>query len=301
VERGHTLNNTQDINAPIRILLLGSGTEVGSSLLALSDGKSQFEWLCPEESLLLDVTRRAELDAMQFDVIVDALSLRYALQSDYSKFQSTLRYLSEQARASLIMLSSARVFSGNKDVPYAEIDVPDNSDPYALALIEAESIVLSNPENIVLRTGWLFSGKGDDFVCRTLGLIQDGVNLAYKDDLIGSPTPVSDLVRVILSMINQGHYGSTNKGVYHYCCAEEISWIGLVEAIVATSGQFDPKAQVEVEAIGDSFPEAQDVVVMKRQSLSCRKIFNHFGIKQRPWRSKLRNLVKELYQLGNGQ
>ena len=194
------------------------------------------------------------------------------------------------------MISSARVFSGNKDVPYAEIDVPDSSEAYAKALIEAESIVLSNPNNIVLRTGWLFSGKGDDFVCRTLGLIQDGVNLAYKDDLIGSPTPVSDLVRVILSMVNQGHYGAQNKGIYHYCCAEEISWIRLVEAILATSSQFDPKAQVEVEAIGDSFPEVHEALVMQRQSLSCRKIFNHFGIKQRPWRSKLRSLVKELYQ-----
>lgn len=293
------MNNIKDINAPIRILLLGSNTEVGSSLLSFSAGKNEFEWLCPEESLLLDVTRRAELDAMQFDVVIDALSLRSALQSDYAKFQSTLRYLSEQGRASLIMLSSARVFSGNKEVPYSETDLPDSLDPYALALIEAEAIVLSHPENTVLRTGWLFSGKGDDFVCRTLGLIQDGVNLAYKDDLIGSPTPVSDLVRVILSMINQGHYGATNKGVYHYCCAEEISWVGLVEAIVATSSQFDPKAQVEVEAISDVFPEVQDVVAMKRQSLSCRKIFNHFGIKQRPWRSKLRNLVKELYHAGS--
>ena len=293
------MNNTQDINAPIRILLLGSNTEVGASLLSFSAGKNEFEWLCPEESMLLDVTRRAELEAMQFDVVIDALSLRHALQSDYAKFQSTLRYLSEQGRASLIMLSSARVFSGNKDVPYSEIDVPDSSDPYALALIEAEKIVLSHPENIVLRTGWLFSGKGDDFVCRTLGLIQDGVNLAYKDDLIGSPTPVSDLVRVILSVVKQGHYGAKNKGVYHYCCAEDISWVGLVEAIVATSSQFDPKAQVEVEAISDAFPEVQDMVVMKRQSLSCRKIFNHFGIKQRPWRSKLRNLVKELYQAGS--
>ncbi|UTV98715.1 sugar nucleotide-binding protein [Marinomonas rhizomae] len=290
------MNNTQDINAPIRILLLGSGTEVGSSLLLLSEAKTEFEWLCPEESLLLDVERRAELDDMQFDVIVDALSLRYALQSDYGKFQSTLRYLSEQAGAPLIMISSARVFSGNKDAAYAETDVPDSLEPYAKALIEAESVVLSSPNNIVLRTGWLFSGKGDDFVCRTLGLIQDGVNLAYKDDLIGSPTPVSDLVRVILSMVNQGHYGAQNKGVYHYCCAEEISWIRLVEAILATSSQFDPKAQVEVEAIGDSFPEVQEASTMKRQSLSCRKIFNHFGIKQRPWRSKLRSLVKELYQ-----
>ncbi|MCW8357277.1 NAD(P)-dependent oxidoreductase [Marinomonas pontica] len=245
---------------------------------------------------MLDVNRRAELDDMQFDVVIDALSLRYALQSDYEKFQSTLQYFSDRANAPLIMISSARVFSGNKEVPYAETDTPDSTEPYAQALIAAESIVLSNPDNIVLRTGWLFSGQGDDFVCRTLGLIQDGVNLAYKDDLIGSPTPVSDLVRVILSMVNQGHYGAENKGVYHYCCAEEISWIRLVEAIVATSGQFDPKAQVEVEAIGDSFPEVQETSAMQRQSLSCRKIFNHFGIKQRPWRSKLRSLVKELYK-----
>lgn len=290
------MNTTSDINAPIRILLLGSGTEVGSSLLSLSKEKSEFLWLCPDESLLLDVARRAELDAMQFDVVIDALSLRYALQSDDEKLQATLRYFNERASAPLIMISSARVFSGNKDAAYAETDEPDSKEPYAQALIAAESIVLSNPDNIVLRTGWLFSGQGDDFVCRTLGLIQDGVNLAYKDDLIGSPTPVSDLVRVILSMVNQGHYGAQNKGVYHYCCAEEISWIRLVEAILATSGQFDPKAQVEVEAIGDSFPEVQESSSMQRQSLSCRKVFNHFGIKQRPWRSKLRNLVKELYK-----
>ena len=290
------MNITQDINAPIRVLLLGSRTEVGSSLLALSEEKKEFEWLCPEESLLLDSTRRDELDGLEFDVIIDALSLRYALQSDYQKYQTCLQYLSGQDKAPLIMISSARVFSGNKDAAYAETDVPDSTEPYGKALIEAESIVLTNPNNIVLRTGWLFSGKGDDFVCRTLGLIQDGVNLAYKDNLIGSPTPVSDLVRVILSMVNQGYYGGQNKGVYHYCCAEEISWIRLVEAIVATSSQFDPKAQVEVESIGDSFPEVEEVTSMQRQSLSCRKIFNHFGIKQRPWRSKLRNLVKELYQ-----
>ncbi|WOD06513.1 SDR family oxidoreductase [Marinomonas sp. GJ51-6] len=289
------MNTVQNINAPIRILLLGSNTEVGSSLLQLSKEKSGFEWLCPEEIILLGENAESELAAMQFDVVIDALSLRYALQDDYSAFQSVLNYLSDKVEAPLLMISSARVFSGHKDAPYAETDEPDSTEPYAQALSKAESIVLNNPKNIVLRTGWLFSGQGDDFVCRTLGLIQDGVNLAYKDDLIGSPTPISDLARVIFSMVNQGYYGSMNTGIYHYCCAEEISWIGLVEAILATSGQFDPKAQVEVEAIGDVFPDAQNHV-MRRQSLSCRRVFNHFGIKQRPWRSKLRNLVKELYQ-----
>lgn len=290
------MNNSQDINAPIRVLLLGSNTEVGSSLLSFSEGKVGFEWVCPDESMLLDPNQLPQLEAIKYDVVIDALSLRLALQDNYGKFQSTLEYLSEQTGKPLIMISSARVFSGSKDAPYAETDIPDSTDPYALALVKTESIVLSNPDNIVLRTGWLFSGKGDDFVCRTLGLIQDGVNLAYKDDLIGSPTPVSDLSRVVLSIVNQGHYGSQNKGIYHYCCAEEISWVGLVEAIVATSSQFNPKEQVDVEVITDSFRQIDDITIMKRQSLSCRRVFNHFGIKQRPWRSKLRTLVKQLCQ-----
>ncbi|AEF53809.1 SDR family oxidoreductase [Marinomonas posidonica] len=290
------MNNKQDINAPIRILLLGSGTEVGAAFLNLTQDKPEFEWLCPDEALLLDATRRDELKAMTFDVVIDALSLRHALQSDYDKFLGVLTFLSQEAFAPLIMLSSARVFSGDKGLAYSEKDVPDGNSAYAKALIQAELEVLNHPQNIVLRTGWLFSGQGDDFVCRTLESIQGGVNLAYKDDLIGSPTPVSDLVRVVLSMVNQSHYGAESKGIYHYCCAEEISWIGLVEAILAAAAQYDSRAQVDVEAPSDSV-EGVSQVAMKRQSLSCRKVFNHFGIKQRPWRSKLRSLVKELYQV----
>ena len=98
-------------------------------------------------------------------------------------------------------------------------------------------------------------------------------------------------------MIKQRHYGAKNTGIYHYCCAEEISWIGLVEAILATSGQMDPKVNVEVESIEDSLMVMDgEVTQIKRQSLSCRRVFNHYGVKQRPWRSSLRNLVKELYK-----
>lgn len=290
------MSNKQDINAPIRVLLLGAESEVGAALLEFSQEQNDVSWICPQENALLGEGADNELASIEYDIAIDALSLRYALQNDYGKFQKALQLLSA-ASAPLIMLSSSRVFSGDKEVPYVETDEPDSDEPYARMLIESESIVLQNEENIVLRTGWLFSGKGDDFVCRTLGLIQDGVNLAYKDNLIGSPTPVSDLARVVLSLVKQRYYGAGNVGVYHYCCAEEISWVGLVEAILATSGQFDPKAQVEVESLEGVFAEEDGVVIpLKRQSLSCRKIFNHYGVKQRPWRSVLRNLVKELYK-----
>lgn len=291
MERGCILTRVENINAPIRVLLLGSNTEVGSSLLELGQERSEFEWLCPDESVLLGDDAKSQLQEMQFDVAIDALSIRSALQDDFREYQSTLAYLSEEVDAPLIMISSARVFLGDKSVAYCEDDTPDGTSPYALSLIEAESIVINNSKNTVLRTGWLFSGKGDDFVCRTLERIQDGANLAYKEDLIGSPTPVSDLARVIFSVINQGYYGAENTGVYHYCGAEEISWGGLVESIVVTSSQLQPDFQKSIEVISEVSLEDVD---KRRQSLSCRKIFNHFGVKQRPWRSNLRSLVKEL-------
>ncbi|MGO3345119.1 MAG: sugar nucleotide-binding protein [Marinomonas sp.] len=290
------MTDKQDINAPVRVLLLGAESEVGAALLAFSNEQSDIHWICPQEKVLLGEDAADELASIAYDVVIDALSLRLALQDDYSTFKETLVLLSK-GDVPVMMLSSARVFSGESNTPYLETDEPDSDDPYARMLIASESIVLSNPENIVLRTGWLFSGNGDDFVCRTLGLIQNGVNLAYKDNLIGSPTPVSDLARVVLSLVKQRHYGASNTGIYHYCCAEEISWVRLVEAILATSSQFDPKAQVEVESLESVFPDEDGVVIqVKRQSLSCRKIFNNYGVKQRPWRSVLRNLVKELYK-----
>ena len=292
------MSNPKDINAPIRILLLGSDTEVGSALLSFSKDQDEFEWICPTESQLFGEHSILEGEHEEFDTVIDALSLRYALQDGYVKVQELLKLINDRFTAPVVMISTVRVFSGDKAVSYLETDIPDGVDSYAQMLGESESIVLSKEQNIVLRTGWLFSGNSDDFVCRTLGLIQDGVNLAYKDNLIGSPTPVSDLSRVILSIIKQRHYGAQNTGVYHYCCAEEISWVGLVEAILATSGQLDPKANVvEVESINDSLAAMEgDVPQVKRQSLSCRKVFNHYGVKQRPWRSSLRNLVKDLYK-----
>ena len=55
--------------------------------------------------------------------------------------------------------------------------------------------------------------------------------------------------------------------------------------------------QTKLQAINEYQVESSDQTLLRRQSLSCRKIFNHFGVKQRPWRASLRNLVKELYQM----
>ena len=72
--------------------------------------------------------------------------------------------------------------------------------------------------------------------------------------------------------------------------------MGLVEAVLTTSSQFDVQAQTALESMGDTASALEMAIEVKRQSLSCRKIFNHFGIKQRSWRPVLRGLIKDLYQ-----
>ncbi|MFT2110202.1 sugar nucleotide-binding protein [Marinomonas sp. 2405UD68-3] len=292
------MNCERDINAPIRVVLLGCDTVVGEELLLFSNNLSEFEWHTLSCSELLKHDYSTELlQDVGCDVIIDALSIDRSLDSRYPTFRDAVADYSAKTNTQVVMISSALVFSGDKETAYDESDLPDSQDPYSVSLSVAEKCFLSHAQNIVLRTGWLFSGKNDDFVCRTIDLIKQGANLAHNDSFVGSPSPVSDLARVTLTIIKQHYYGSTNTGVYHYCCSEEISWYGFVEAILATAGQFDAKALVSVEAINNCFPDSEDIILVKRQSLSCRRIFNHFGVKQRPWRASLRQQVKDLYQL----
>ncbi len=292
------MNVERGINAPIRIMLLGCDTVVGEELLLFSSDLPEIEWRALSCNELLKYDYSAGfLKDIDCDVIIDALSIDRSLDSRYPKFRDELAHYSGETNIQIVMISSALVFSGNKETAYDETDLPDAQDPYSLSLSVSEKCFLAHSQNIVLRTGWLFSGKNDDFVCRTIDLIKKGVNLAHNDNFVGSPSPVSDLARVTLTMIKQNYYGSVNTGIYHYCCSEEISWYGFVEAILVTAGQFDAKALVSVEAIRNCFPDSEDIVLVKRQSLSCRRIFNHFGVKQRPWRASLRQQVKDLYQL----
>ncbi|ADZ92518.1 sugar nucleotide-binding protein [Marinomonas mediterranea] len=283
------------VNKPIRVLLLGSDTELGEAIRDYKQVENEFQWF---ECATKDVVTSLEHDTLEYDIdfIIDTYSLRHAPENTYEEFKKLAQQKLLTLNVPVFMVSSVRVFSGDRNAAYMETDIPDAGSRYESALISMEQMLLGAERNIVLRTGWLFSGMHDDFVSSTIGLIQSGVNLAYQDNVIGSPTPVTDVARVTHSMIKQSYNGAENWGVYHYCCAEEVSWLGLVEAILATASQFDPRAQSEMDSINDSLAKEEGVTDIQRQSLSCRKIFNHYGIKQRSWRPTLRKLIKDLYK-----
>lgn len=299
-KRQTELTVQQNINAPMKVVLLGSDTELGWAIRNYYDNDFDFDWLEVSSQSVISILSSKVLDRKYCDAVIDAYSLRSALQNDYEQYLTLLDTLLHREECPLFyMLSGVQVFLGEKDTSYAETDEPNGRSRFAKSLIAAENHVLASDRHIVLRTGWLFSGSQDDFVSNTINLVKAGAPIEFHDTAIGCPTPVSDVARVLLSVVKQRHYGANNSGIYHYCCSEEISWMGLVEAVLTTASQFDPKAQAVLENIGDTANVLEMATDIKRQSLSCRKIFGHYGIKQRSWRPVLRTLIKELYNVSS--
>ena len=290
------MSNEKVINAPIKILLLGSDTNVGQGFIAFASDLAEFVLTPLSQASFLEAST-LDSHINQYDVVLDALSLNVESNDDYMAQISGFNQQVSESNIKMFMLSSVSVFTGNKGVAYEENELPDNEEKDAKQLANIESLVLADENGIVLRSGWLFGGEKNDFVANTLSSLKGDQNISLQDDFIGNPTPISDLVRVAFSLIKQRHYGAENTGVYHYACAEDISWFGFAEAISANAKQFNMPLQANLQPINEYQAESSELTLLRRQSLSCRKIFNHFGVKQRPWRASLRALVKDLYQM----
>lgn len=286
--------NEKDINAPIKILLLGSDTNIGEELLSFSTELNEFSLTSLTQENFYQ-TQFSVSSFEHYDVVLDALSIG-ADAGDYAQIKAC-NIMLQEADVSMFMLSSVEVFSGDKGAAYDENEVPDAKSQKGKQLAEIEQLVLKDDNSIVLRSGWLFGCKQQDFVASILSKLKLGEPVLLEDDLLGNPTPISDLVRVAFSLIKQRHFGSKNAGVYHYSCAEDISWFGFGEAVLTNASQFNIQFQASLQATSSNQAEVTDLTLLRKQSLSCRKIFNHFGVKQRPWRASLRNLVKDLYQM----
>jgi len=121
--------------------------------------------------------------------------------------------------ASMVYISSIAVFSGEKDSPYNEYDMPSPCNVYGLSKLHGEKAVRSFcPRHWIVRTGWLFGGGEKDmkFVARILRKISSNHEIKVVRDCVGSPTGTFDLSRGLLELVDRFQYGTyhlVNAGV----------------------------------------------------------------------------------------
>lgn len=189
-----------------------------------------------------------------------------------------------------IHVSTDYVFSGDGSMPYDEESIADPKSIYGLSKLSGEQNVLSaNAEAVVIRTSWVFSEYGKNFVKTMLALASTKEEISVVDDQSGCPTYAGDLATAILECAEKDVPG----GIYHYCGNEAVTWKVFADRIFKT---FNKLKKPSKNIIIKSIKTADYPTPAKRphySQLSCEKL-KKFGIKTSDWNKALEKVIPKL-------
>ena len=182
--------------------------------------------------------------------------------------------------------------TGPSRQPYVEDDPTHPLGVYGASKLAGEEAVRTgNPHHIIVRTSWLFSRFGKNFVKTMLRLAGERESVSVVDDQLGTPTAASDLAAAIVTIAATPDLGE-RAGIYHFANRGETTWCGLARRIFALSKERGgPSATVEAIATAD-YPTPARRPANSR--LSTAKIERVFGIVPRPWEEALADVVASL-------
>ncbi len=186
-----------------------------------------------------------------------------------------------------IHISTDYVFDGTANTPYKEEHKVNPVNYYGLTKLKGEQAAISlHADTVIIRTSWVYSSFGTNFVKTMLRLMKDRESLNVVSDQYGSPTYAADLAEAIMVVIASSP--NVHEGTYHYSNEGNISWYDFATAIRDIAG-----LPCQVNPTGtDGYPTPA-----KRPAysvMSKAKIIETFGLKLKPWRESLEKCIKLL-------
>ena len=226
------------------ILLTGCFGQLGTAIQRCWDAGSlsaDYE-LLPVDANQLDLT-----DALDVSAYLDQLKPRYVINTAaYTRVDdaesdaeaafalngdavSVLAQWCSRHNCTLIQISTDFVFDGQADAPYVPESATGPLSVYGASKLAGEHHVRDRlpHDGIIVRTAWLYSEFGSNFVKTMLRLMGERHELRIVNDQIGSPTSAHTLARFILTLLKKG----TTHGVFHWTDGAEISWFEFARAI----------------------------------------------------------------------
>ncbi len=186
----------------------------------------------------------------------------------------------------IIHISTDYVFDGDKACAYTEDDIVNPLSVYGSSKAEGERLLMSEaPDSIIIRTGWLYSAQGKNFVRSILSKALAGEDLRIVDDQTGTPTYAGDLAQAIKDIL---HSPTIPAGIYHYSNDGSASWYDFGKEVCSQAG-----AKVNVTAIKTAdYPAA--AVRPRFSVLDKSKIKKVFGGDVPHWRDSLHKCISEI-------
>ena len=280
------------------VLVIGANGQLGKELRQLETKWPEFEFL---------FLSREDLPIHHFELVRNFFKATHpsflincaaytavdkAEQEEELAFQinaeavGVLAAICKEQDCKFVHVSTDYVFDGLANRPYREDDLTNPQGVYGASKLAGEKeAVLLNPDSVIIRTSWVYSSFGKNFVKTILRLLQEKPSVSVVDDQIGSPTYAADLAVAILEIIS---LKSWKPGVYHFSNEGEISWCAFAKAIAALTHSNTP-----IQAI----TTAEFPTPAKRPAWSVldkSKIKAVYGIKIRPWKESLADCLELL-------
>lgn len=198
--------------------------------------------------------------------------------------------------AALIQVSTDYVFDGTKGAPYAEADPTGPLNVYGATKLAGEAAVLAACDRaLVIRTSWVVSRHGRNFLKTMLTLAGEGKPLRVVDDQFGRPTSAADLAAFILAAaprLAAAKAGDPVFGLVHFANAGEVTWRGFAQgAFEIALGDAAPP--VAASATADWPAPARRPL---RGILDTTRLETVFGVTPRPWQDAIADIVRDLEQ-----
>ncbi len=290
-----------------KVLVTGSKGQLGHDMTGMlkADGLDVKSYDLPE----LDITNSAKVaevvSGYRPDIIINCAAYTqvdkaesdekraYAVNRDGA---ANLAGAAESINAILFHISTDFVFDGRKGSPYNETDEPNPLSVYGASKLAGEEAIRNrHDKHIIIRTSWLYSARGQNFVKTMLKLAFERDTLRVVYDQAGSPTWSADLAQAILKMIKGMMGVSSPYGTFHYANEGVASWYDFAVAIVEAARKNGVKLKCKnVEAIlTEEYP-----LPAKRPSYSVldkSKIKSDYGLVIPHWGLSLNIMLDEIF------
>ena len=195
----------------------------------------------------------------------------------------------------LIHVSTDYVFDGNSNVPYKEDDKTNPQGVYGETKLKGElAIQASGCKHIIIRTAWVFSEYGNNFLKTMLRLGAERDELSIVGDQIGCPTYAQDIARSIVEIVPQLNSREYNS-IYHYCGDQPCSWYDFANTIFDQAMINNSK----IPSIVNSIKTSAYPTPAKRPAFSvldCSKIENECGVHSSNWQEGIRQVIRKIEQ-----
>lgn len=230
----------------LRVAVTGSSGQLGNEFIRIAGNHPAFHFtFLTREVFPLDQKEKmtAWLKGNPVDIFIHCAAYtavdkaesekEKAFQINGSASGLIASILSDNA-TKLIYISTDYVFDGKSATPLSEEAETNPINVYGASKLEGEKLVLqNNPLTQVIRTSWVYSTHGNNFVKTMIRLMKERNSINVVDDQIGSPTYAGDLAEAIMHMLETNHF---IPGIYHYSNEGETNWFSFAEEIKMRTG-----------------------------------------------------------------